>query len=38
VLATLDRIGWPDEPEAGAAAGEGVSVRLDVGAKLRALW
>ena len=38
VLATLDRIGWPGEPEPDAPPGDGVSVRIDVGAKLRALW
>jgi DNA helicase-2/ATP-dependent DNA helicase PcrA len=38
VLATLDRVGWPDEPESDAPPGDGASVRIDVGARLRALW
>ncbi len=38
VLATLDRIGWPDEP-AGTENREAASaVRVDVAGRLRALW
>jgi DNA helicase-2/ATP-dependent DNA helicase PcrA len=38
VLATLDRVAWPEEAESDAPPGDGASVRIDVGARLRALW
>ncbi|MGH8129313.1 MAG: ATP-dependent helicase [Steroidobacteraceae bacterium] len=38
VLATLEQVGWPGEPEAAALQVTTSAVRVDVGAKLRALW
>ncbi len=38
VLATLEQAAWPDEPEAAAFQETTGAVRVDVGAKLRALW
>ena len=36
--ATLDRIGWPQEAEAAIATAPAPAARIDVAAKLRALW
>ncbi len=38
VLATLDCIGWPAETGGCAPVGATADLRIDVGAKLRALW
>lgn len=38
VLATLDQAGWPDEPESAEPLETAMTVRVDVGAKLRELW
>ncbi len=38
VMATLDRIGWPAEPAAELVAAGAPAVRVDVAARIKAMW
>jgi DNA helicase-2/ATP-dependent DNA helicase PcrA len=38
VLATLDRVGWPNEADAEVSLPQASAVRVDVASRLRDLW